>query len=1047
MSKISAYVVSYNREDTIEACIKSLTFADEIILIDKSSNDSTLEIAKQYADKIYVLPWTPTVEGTRAYAESVCSHDWIVFLDDDEVLNNAGAKYIFEELSNPKSYIYRFPRNEYILGRHSKSAYYYPNTQIRMYKKGSIEFGESVHNGFRILIDSVFDIPLSTGVSIDHFSHKSVHDWIEKANRYTSASDRLRFYDPGVSKTYQDTIHSILSKWFKKNDNTASYENIVGTLRAVYDIIDFCKDWESKNVNKDDMLNVVAHACDKLNIQNPVRLNTNKSVSNCNEKIIARDDSTLIGQVQNIGKDRDYELFKEYCRVIDDNSVVQNKYEQLLARIKLIESSRSYRLIHVAPIVKSMVTKLLKKAANRHKAFFRRLYYSELMPEGIRAIITTKVRGFESNEILCPFNSSDYAFPNFSECNQLIKYIRFPKNQSIHLSIIIPAYGKLPVLLNCLKSIYDNPPKCEFEVIVIEDASGDKDIQRLSEIDGLKYIQNQINLGFTRNCNKAVEFARGMFLYFLNDDTQVQSDTIDALLRVSVDNTVGVVGSKLVYPTNILQEAGGIVWKDGSAWNYGRGRNPNDLEFNYQRDVDYCSGASLLIKKSIFEQVGKFDELYAPAYCEDTDLAFKVRSLGLRVVYEPQSVVTHYEGKSHGTNLNAGAKAYQTVNQKKFFEKWKSTIENYNFDNGTNISRAIYSDKNKKFVLIVDNNTPFYEKDAGSKTIIEIARIYKNCGYAVHFLPLNSYIGEDAHRLQLDGVYVIKSANPSKYISKNLNLYENIFLSRPESSYLILKSCDIPRSKLIYYGHDIHFERLKLKNDLLNIDEGSRILERKEKYIWKSCGIILYPSSDEVKIVKEFLEHEKIDTEVRELPVFVSRMLDFNNLPKHSERFDLLFVGSNHHPNEDAMNFLIAEILPKITENLTNINLHVVGSVCDAIPDHQSIIKHGIVSDAELERLYLCSRIFVAPLRYGMGVKGKIIDAFDYGCPVVTTDIGAQGLINAGLVPVNSALDFTTLLIDLYNSEEKWNSAAKFSSDFVHKNYTLERVMKALDLS
>lgn len=1045
MNKVSAYIVSYNREAIIEACIKSLGFADEIILIDKSSNDSTVQIAESYIEKIYVVPWSPTVEDTRVFAESLCSHDWIVFLDDDEVLNSNGARFILDELTNPKAHIYRFPRNEYILSRHSKSAYYYPNNQIRMYKRGSIEFCKSVHNGFRILTDSVFDIPLSYGVSIDHFSHKSIHEWIEKTNRYTSQSDRMRFYDPIDAKPYQETVRSMLFKWLKSEDDTASYENIVGTLRGIYDVIDYCKDWELANIKNNDFLNAIEDAINKLNSSDSLQVNRHKSTKVHNLRIVNSEESLLISENQNAKYSHDNELFQEYLRIAHDNSVMHKKYEQLSQRLNLIELSRSYKLAHILPIAKSEAIKLLKKLVTNHRIFLRKIYFSKFIPSSIRRRVTSVLRDNNSTlaSSISDLNVSN--FPNLKECNFYVKYMRFPRFHEINVSIIIPAYGKLPVLLNCLKSIYINPPKCSYEIIVIEDASGDRDIQRLSEIDGIKYIENQVNLGFTMNCNKAAGIARGKYLYFLNDDTQIKFDSIDALLRVSEDNTVGLVGSKLVYPSNVLQEAGGIVWKDGSAWNFGRGQNPDDLEFNYQRDVDYCSGASLLIKKSVFEQIGKFDEIYAPAYCEDTDLAYKVRSIGLRVVYEPKSVVVHYEGMSHGTDLNTGIKSYQVENQKKFFNKWRAEIES-NFDNGTSISRAIHNDKNKKFILIVDNNTPFYERDAGSKTIIELCKIFKSCGYVVHFLPLNGYIGKDAHRLQSDGVYVIKSTNPSKYIAHHIDLYEKFFLSRPESSYLVLKLCDIPKSKIVYYGHDVHFERFKLKKELININDGIDSMEYKEKHIWRSCGLILYPSTDEVQIVKQYLEYKKIDATVKELPVFASRMLDRNKLPKYGDRCDLFFVGSSHHPNKDAINFMISDVLTHVSESLKNVYLHIAGSICDEISDHPLIKKHGIVSDTELERLYFSSRVFVAPLRYGMGVKGKIIEAFDLGCPVVTTDIGIQGLPNSAAVTAGSALDIATAIIDLYSSEKQWNAIQKVAIDFVQKNFTKGKILNALGL-
>src|SRR5205823_10814562 len=148
---------------------------------------------------------------------------------------------------------------------------------------------------------------------------------------------------------------------------------------------------------------------------------------------------------------------------------------------------------------------------------------------------------------------------------------------------------------------------------------------------------------------------------FLNNDTQVKPGWLDELYEtLSRDDKIGIAGSKLLYPDGRLQECGGIIWRMGDGWNWGRDQNPEDPRFCYMRDSDYVSGAALMIKSSLFKQLGKFDEYYCPLYYEDTDLCFKVRKLGYRTVVQPASEVIHFEGASAGTSVTgSGVKRFQ----------------------------------------------------------------------------------------------------------------------------------------------------------------------------------------------------------------------------------------------------------------------------------------------------------------------------------------------------------------------------------------------------
>lgn len=211
--------------------------------------------------------------------------------------------------------------------------------------------------------------------------------------------------------------------------------------------------------------------------------------------------------------------------------------------------------------------------------------------------------------------------------------IRIQSHEKPLVSVIFPVYGKVEYTLRCLASIAAKVPKAAYEVIVVDDCSPDDSAELLAMVDGIHLVRNEKNQGFIRSCNLGAKAAKGEYLLFLNNDTEVTAGWLDELVRTfDVFPGTGLVGSKLIYPDGRLQEAGCIMWQDGSAWNFGRFQDPSLPVYNYAREVDYCSGASIMVPKALFEELGGFDEDYLPAYCEDADLALKIRDKGYRVI-------------------------------------------------------------------------------------------------------------------------------------------------------------------------------------------------------------------------------------------------------------------------------------------------------------------------------------------------------------------------------------------------------------------------------
>lgn len=240
--RISGFVVSYNRAALIEACLRSIRFVDQLIVIDKSSTDGTREIAARYADLLITAPWSPTVEESRAAALALCQHDRVVFLDDDELLSPEAIAFLRRRWSAAP--VVELPLKHYVLGCFDPGAYYWPEYHPRAFRKGAVSFGATVHGGLRRHTDQVERPALDSGVCIHHLSHRDVAQWIEKTNRYTSHPDRVR-----CEADAADLIgfaHARIDHWLARGDvmDRNGYPAAVALLRAVYDVIDRVKVWE-----------------------------------------------------------------------------------------------------------------------------------------------------------------------------------------------------------------------------------------------------------------------------------------------------------------------------------------------------------------------------------------------------------------------------------------------------------------------------------------------------------------------------------------------------------------------------------------------------------------------------------------------------------------------------------------------------------------------------------------------------------------------------------------------------------------------------------
>ena len=240
MPSISAFLINYNNGDIVETALRSLRFVDQLVVIDKSSTDGSDAICRRYADEFLTVPWSPTVEATRKEAFARCIHDAIIFLDGDECFSPAGIEFMRTKATGLDCDILAIPMRHYILGRHSENAYHWPEYHNRFFRRGALEFRETVHGGVLLKSDRIQMLPPDSPCCIHHLSHANASVWLEKTNRYTSQEDRAHdFQYPRSLVEYADAR---LSYWKSRlKANSGQYEAAVMLLRLIYDLADAVK--------------------------------------------------------------------------------------------------------------------------------------------------------------------------------------------------------------------------------------------------------------------------------------------------------------------------------------------------------------------------------------------------------------------------------------------------------------------------------------------------------------------------------------------------------------------------------------------------------------------------------------------------------------------------------------------------------------------------------------------------------------------------------------------------------------------------------------
>jgi len=643
--------------------------------------------------------------------------------------------------------------------------------------------------------------------------------------------------------------------------------------------------------------------------------------------------------------------------------------------------------------------------------------------------------------------------------------LELPKADKPVITVVLLFYNRAEMSLQCLQSLTAGAGSVLFEVIIVDNASSDQTPALLDRIQNATIIRNPTNTGFGGGNNQAADVARGKYLLFLNNDTKLLPDTLSTLLEtLEADPSIGAVGGKLIFPDGRLQEAGSLLWRDGSALGYGRFDDPFQPEYCYVREVDFCSAALLLTPRELFLSWGKFDPRYAPAYYEDADYCVQLWTKGYRVVFQPFAAAIHYE---YGSSGSERALALQREHRLIFADKWKAFLAQRDMPDPSRIIQAREHHSDKKHILLIDDRVPDYHIGHGFPRTYKMLELLVDMGYKLTFFPMQLAIfvpdiTESLQKLGIEVIYkrmsqsaALEGLYPSlnqrikleDFLKSRLDYFDVIFISRPHNmqeglQYLKNHTGNVP----IVYDAEALFALRDIKYHEIIGEPDSEL----EKEHLVKAEVALVKAADAVITVSEFEKQHFVKYGTSSVHV-LSHILQPTPTPApFEERRDILFIGSilfDPSPNADAARYFATQILPLVRQEV-DCDFYIVGTNrIKAIWKLESEHVHVVGKVEDLVPYYNRSRLFVVPTRYSAGIPLKLLEASAHGLPAVVTPLTAAQLgwqEDRDLLVGHNPEDFARKVVDLYTHQSLFETLRHNALERIRTEYNPENFRQTL---